>query len=62
MAACSAVLVDLACGHGLAGLLYAALEPSVTQVLLMDCRRPASFDVLMSALVSQAPWVQHKVG
>ena len=55
------VVIDLACGHGLVGLLFACLERSVEKVVLVDKRRPASFDVLVPALARVAPWVTEKV-
>ena len=55
------VVVDLACGHGLCGLLFAALEPSVEGVVLIDARRPRSFDGVLAAVASVAPWVTDKV-
>jgi hypothetical protein len=55
------VVVDLACGHGLTGLLFAALEPSVDGVVLVDARRPQSFDAILAAVAGVAPWVLPKV-
>ena len=54
-------VVDLCCGHGLTGLLFALGERSVEQVFLVDQRRPASFDGILAAAVSVAPWVAEKV-
>lgn len=56
-----ATVVDLACGHGLTGLLFAAYEPAVERVLLVDTRRPQSFDKLLGAVEVVAPWVRSKV-
>jgi len=85
-------ILDLACGHGLCGLLFASLETSVEkvrvpqalataaslcanvccsgvskpvrvvrQVLLVDARRPASYDAVLAAIARAAPWVLDKV-
>ena len=54
-------VVDLACGHGLTGVLFAALERTVERVLLVDARRPASFDAILSAVARAAPWTANKV-
>ena len=51
-------MLDLACGHGLAGLLFAALERTVEKVVLVDARRPACFDAIFEAVVRAAPWVK----
>jgi hypothetical protein len=55
------VMADLCCGHGLTGLLFALLEREVTEVYLIDRRRPASHDQLLQALDTMAPWVRPKV-
>ena len=54
-------VVDLAAGHGLAGLLFAAFEPTVHRVLLLDQRRPLSFTNVLAAVCEVAPWVSDKV-
>ena len=43
------MMFDLACGHGLTGLLFAAFEPSVERVVLVDTRRPKSYDNIIAA-------------
>jgi hypothetical protein len=43
-------MIDFACGHGLAGLLFAAAEREVEKVLLVDVRKPASFTHLLQAV------------
>jgi hypothetical protein len=55
------LMLDCCCGHGLAGLLFAAFEPSVLAVRLVDQRRPPSFDRVLAAVVEVAPWAQAKV-
>lgn len=55
------ILVDLACGHGLVGLLFAAFEPSVERVMLIDAARPPSHDVVAAAVAEVAPWALAKV-
>ncbi|KAJ1491032.1 hypothetical protein T484DRAFT_1934118 [Baffinella frigidus] len=56
-----ATVVDLACGHGLTGIMFAALERTVSRVVLVDSRRPASFDLILAAAVRVAPWTADKV-
>jgi len=55
------LVLDCCCGHGLAGLLFAAFEPSVIAVKLVDQRRPPSFDRVFAAVVEAAPWAEAKV-
>jgi hypothetical protein len=43
------------------GLLFGAFEKSVSEVLLLDARRPRSFDVLLAAATEVAPWLPAKV-
>ncbi|MEW5315858.1 MAG: hypothetical protein WDW38_007259 [Sanguina aurantia] len=51
-------LVDLACGHGLVGILMTALEPThIRRVVLLDRRKPASHDTILRAVAAVAPWV-----
>lgn len=54
-------MVDLCCGHGLAGLLFAAVERKVQEVLLCDRRRPDSYEHVWRAMVKVAPWIEEKV-
>lgn len=54
-------MVDLCAGHGLAGLIFALCEESVTAVRLMDDRIPESFPRILSAFREIAPWVAEKV-
>ncbi len=54
-------VVDLCAGHGLAGLIFALCEPTVQRVILIDERKPESFDRIFAAFTSIAPWVKDKV-
>ncbi len=54
-------VVDLCCGHGLTGILFAMFERDVERVLLVDRNRPATHDRIMEAAVEVAPWVRSKV-
>ena len=54
-------VVDLCCGHGLAGMLYGVFHRDVEQVLLIDRTRPGSVDVTLEALSTVAPWLGPKV-
>ena len=55
------VMADLACGHGLTGILFALLERTVERVLLVDTRRPDSFDRILAAAASVGPHVTDKI-
>jgi hypothetical protein len=55
------VMVDLCCGHGLTGMLYALFEPTVERVILLDKRRPESTAVLIDALSGVVPRVRERV-
>ena len=57
----SSVVVDLCCGHGFTGLLFAVFERDCSQVILADRGRPKSFDNILSAVLEVAPWVESKV-
>jgi len=54
-------VADLCCGHGLTGLLFATFEREVQTVTLLDHARPESYDVVLDAIASVAPWVPGKV-
>lgn len=54
-------VVDLCCGHGLVGLLFAAFERAVERVVLCDERRPHNHDLVLAAVRAAAPWVTDKV-
>ncbi len=57
----STSVADLCCGHGLVGILFAMLQRDVEQVVLLDKRRPGSFDLVLSAAQAVAPWTADKV-
>jgi hypothetical protein len=54
-------MADLCCGHGLTGLIFAALEPKVEAVTLYDREKPPKADVILEAIVEVAPWVEAKI-
>lgn len=54
-------MVDLCCGHGLVGILFAMFERKVERVMLLDKMRPPSFDAVLRAAVDVAPWVGDKI-
>jgi hypothetical protein len=55
------VVVDLACGHGLSGLLFAVFERKVERVILVDRGQPDCFAKIFAAVIEVAPWVKDKV-
>ncbi|TAJ25296.1 MAG: hypothetical protein EPO68_00210 [Planctomycetota bacterium] len=54
-------VVDVCCGHGLAGLLFAVFERSLDEVVLVDEREPANHAAVLAAVADVAPWVPAKV-
>lgn len=54
-------VVELCAGHGLVGLIFALVEPTVTRVELVDTRQPASFHRIFEAVTALGPWVADKV-
>lgn len=54
-------VVDLCCGHGLTGMLFAVFEPRVEQVVLVDQRRPESHATVLDAVAEVAPWAVEKI-
>ncbi|MEZ4337450.1 MAG: methyltransferase [Sandaracinaceae bacterium] len=54
-------VADLCCGHGLTGLLFAAVERSVEHVVLLDRQKPPKADMVVEAVIEAAPWVADKV-
>lgn len=54
-------MIDLCAGHGLAGMIFALCEPTVTKVQVIDSRQPASFERIWAAFTDIAPWVAEKV-
>ena len=56
-----ATVVDLCCGHGLAGLLIAAFDRTVENLWLVDERRPGNYERVVAAVADVAPWGPSKV-
>lgn len=54
-------MVDVCCGHGLAGLLFAVFERSVEHVTLIDHRSGAAFERVRAAIEPLAPWIRGRV-
>jgi hypothetical protein len=54
-------MADLCCGHGLTGLLFAAVERRVEEVILMDRDKPPKADLVVEAVCEAAPWAADKV-
>lgn len=55
------VVVDLCCGHGLVGMLFALLERKVKEVILLDLHFPDS-SYKVEALLNQSwPWLSPKI-
>lgn len=54
-------VVDLCCGHGFTGMLFALLERRVERVTLVDRARPGSHDAILEAVARVGPWVRAKV-
>ena len=57
----SEVVVDLCCGHGLVGVLFALFERSVKRVILVDKVEPKSRQRMLDCLAKVAPWITAKV-
>ena len=55
------VVVDLCCGHGLVGLLFALLERKVQEVYLLDLNFPDSSRRIESIINECWPWVSPKI-
>ena len=54
-------IVDLCCGHGLTGMLFAVLDRQVETVTLVDRARHNCVDVILECLCEVAPWTRDKV-
>ncbi len=54
-------IVDLCCGHGFAGILFAIFKKSVKRVVLIDENQPPSFKATLECLKSVAPWAVEKI-
>lgn len=54
-------MADLCCGHGLTGLLFAAAERRVHDVVLLDRTRSKNAELVTEAVYEAAPWAREKV-
>ena len=54
-------IVDLCCGHGLTGILFAVLDRKVESVTLVDHVKPPCHDIILESLDELAPWTREKV-
>lgn len=54
-------VADLCCGHGLTGLILAAIERRVERVTLLDRAKPPKADLVVEAVCEAAPWVREKL-
>ena len=54
-------VADLCCGHGLTGLVFAALDREVEEVVLLDRKKPPKADLVLEAVTEAAPWIAGKV-
>ncbi len=57
----SKCVVDLCCGHGFIGLLFAIFERKVEKVILVDKIEPPSRQKLINCLTEVAPWIAPKI-
>lgn len=57
----TSAVVDLCCGHGLAGILFAIYERRTTRAILCDRRKPDHFEHVWRASLRVAPWIEDKV-
>lgn len=55
------IIIDVSAGHGLTGLVFAAMEREVEHVYLVDPHRPKSSHDLAEAIFECAPWAEKKV-
>jgi hypothetical protein len=55
------VVVDLACGCGLTGVLFAVAERSVERVILVDRMETDSLQQVLAAAEAAAPWALAKI-
>lgn len=54
-------VADVCCGHGLTGLLFAAIEREVEEVVLLDRQKPPKADLVVDAVCEAAPWAREKI-
>lgn len=57
----SKCVVDLCCGHGFVGILFAIFERKVEKVILVDKVEPTSRKKLINCLTKVTPWIVDKV-
>ena len=55
------MVADLCCGHGLTGFLFATFCRGVEEVVLLDKKKPPSFEPILAAVGEVAPWAPGKV-
>ncbi len=55
------VVADLCGGHGLVAALFVMFEPTVDRALVLDRRRPGSFDRILAAAAATAPWTAGRI-
>lgn len=54
-------VVDLCCGHGLLGILFAIFEKKTDRVILLDKTTPPSRLELLKSAAELAPWINDKI-
>lgn len=57
----SECVVDLCCGHGLLGVLFAIFERKVEKVILVDKIEPLSRKRMLDCLQEVTPWISEKI-
>lgn len=55
------VVADLCGGHGLVAALFAVFERRVDRVVVLDRKRPPSFDRVVAAAAEYAPWTAGRI-
>ncbi len=55
------VIADLCGGHGLVAVLFVMFERMVERAVVLDHRRPGSFDRVLAAAAEVAPWTAGKI-
>ena len=55
------VVADLCAGHGLTGVLFAAFDRKVEEVILVDRRKTQSAETVLRCVSEVAPWVVGKI-
>lgn len=57
----AAVVADLCGGHGLVAVLFVMFERVVERALVLDRKRPGSFDRILAAAAEAAPWTEGRI-